>query len=198
MTLREGVVGAWPEFLAVTVRVAVGGALLFAGVAKLRGGRERFLQVVLGYELITGVWAGLIGRFLPLAETVVGFGVLIGFITPINAVLAFGLFLAFALAVTHSLYRGLFNDCGCFGSRTPVQWRLVYRNIILMGLSIVLLGAGSDAASTDALLCGSANCLRSASPAVMGTLLLMWLATFSGVALLRWRWPAMMRAKQAE
>jgi len=185
---------SWLDLFAVAGRVAIGAALLFAGLAKLRGGRERFLRVVLGYELVTGVWASLFGRALPPVEVLVGAFLVVGLFVPVGAVLAFALFLSFALAVAHSLVRGLSNDCGCYGSSTPVQWRLVYRNIVLMGLSIVVLVIGSRAASADAVVCGS-NCLWATSPGVLVALLLTWLGTISGVAVLRWKRATATRAK---
>jgi uncharacterized membrane protein YphA (DoxX/SURF4 family) len=54
------------DLFAVAGRVAVGASLLFAGLTKLRDRRERFLRAVLGYELITGVWAFLFGMCSPL------------------------------------------------------------------------------------------------------------------------------------
>jgi uncharacterized membrane protein YphA (DoxX/SURF4 family) len=115
-------------------RLIMGAFILYVGWIKIRHGPNRLLESILGYDLIPHGVAVIVARWLPWVEILSGLMLIVGFMSQLAALLVFGLFLLYTAAITASLIRGKNNDCGCFASLTPVQWRLVYRNIILMAL----------------------------------------------------------------
>jgi putative oxidoreductase len=123
-------------FSILLCRILTGATLLLAGISKIRIGHNRFLQAIMGYDLIPKNVASIMARFLPWLELITGSMLLVGLYVQVATLIAFGLFLLFCGVVTISLLRGKNNDCGCFRTITPVQWRLVFRNVFLMGLLI--------------------------------------------------------------
>jgi hypothetical protein len=110
---------------------------------------------------------------------------LIGFITQVAAMLAFGSFLLFTLAITHSLIQGRSNDCGCFRHITPVQWRLVYRNMFLMALLLPIYTLKGGAFSVDVLITSNINLPISLLSSGMILLLFLWGSIFIAVLLVK-------------
>lgn len=125
--------------IGVTVgRIIVGMILLVAGIGKIRNGQNRFLQAIMGYDLVPDPIAAILAHGLPWLEVLSGSMLIVGFLSQGAALLAIGLFLMFTAAIILSLIRGKQNDCGCFGRIVPVQWRLVYRNLVLIGLLLLV------------------------------------------------------------
>jgi uncharacterized membrane protein YphA (DoxX/SURF4 family) len=139
---------------ATLARTALGAVLLFAAVLKLRNGQGRFLRAILGYELVPGWATDILARWLPWVELTTGAMLVVGLLSPLAAVMAFGLLLTFTLAIVHALLAGMNNDCGCTGAPTPVQWRLVARNLGLMALAILVYAANGGALSLDGMVSG--------------------------------------------
>lgn len=115
-------------------RLIMGAFILCVGAIKIRHGPNRLLESILGYDLVPRGVATILSRWFPWLEVLSGLMLLLGFRSQLATLLVFGLFLIYTAAITISLMRGKNNDCGCFASTTSVQWRLVYRNIILMAL----------------------------------------------------------------
>jgi hypothetical protein len=90
--------------------------------------------------------------WLPYFEVLLGGMLVVGFLSQIVSMFAFGLFLLFTSAIILSLVRGMNNDCGCFKHVTPVQWRLVYRNIFIMGLLLPVFAFKGGIVAIDNLL----------------------------------------------
>jgi len=130
-------------------RLLVGLILCIAGVAKIRRGQSRFLKAILGYDLVPRGAAIVLSRWLPWIEVLTGILLLVGFLSRLAVVIAFGLLLLFSTAIVISLLNRRDNDCGCLGSLTPVQWRLVYRNLLLMGILLPIYVYGVNTISID-------------------------------------------------
>lgn len=135
----------------LSARALVGAILILAGIAKLQGGHERFLSAVLGYELIRGAPAVALARVLPFAEVLVGAVLIVGLQARIAAAGAGALLAIFSAAVAASLIRGRTNSCGCGDHITPVQWRLVRRDLFLLLLLLPVLTAGGGPISVDGI-----------------------------------------------
>lgn len=132
--------------IAACARIAVGVFLVVAAAAKLRGrSGTAFRDAILGYDLVPAAVAAALARTLPPLEAAIGV-LLVGGVWPAN-VMAFALVAAFTAAVAISLARGRANHCGCIGFSAAqvvaVQWRLVYRNLVLLALLL------ADAAGVD-------------------------------------------------
>lgn len=135
-----------------TTRLVTGGILLIAGAAKLRAPSSRFLAVILGYDLLPRPIASVTAWGLPWLEVATAVLLIAGLWSRLAAFLGFGLLLMFSGAVAISLLHGKNQSCGCFDPFTPVQWRLVYRNLILMALLLPVYAFNGGAWSLDTWL----------------------------------------------
>lgn len=135
---------------ALMCRLLVGGILLTAAVAKIRAGQSRFLSAILGYELVSKPVATVLARWLPWTEVITGGLLVVGFLTRPAVWVATALLLTFSAAIALSLVRGRNNECGCLGQLTPVQWRLIYRNLVLIGalIPVYIFNGGAWAVDT--------------------------------------------------
>jgi len=117
--------------LPLVARLIVGGLLFVAGVAKLRAGRAKFRESVLGYG-IGKRSATLVAIGLPPLEIAVGLALVIGAVPSASTLAGICILLLFSAAIVVDLLRGRAHPCGCLGKRDgPIRWRLVYRNLAL-------------------------------------------------------------------
>jgi len=81
---------------------------------------------------------------VPILELVIAIGLLPAASAWVAAAAALALLLVFTTAIVVNLMRGRRPDCHCFGqlSSTPVSWRTVLRNGVLMGGAAVLVAVG--------------------------------------------------------
>ncbi len=144
------------SMLAITVgRLLTGTILLIAGSAKLRAGPNNFSKAILGYGLVPEKIAWVLAYCLPWLEVLSGGLLVVGFMTWLAAPLASALFLVFSMAIASSLLRGRDHDCGCAGRISGIkrlQWRLIYRNLSLIGILIAVYGSSGGALSLDRML----------------------------------------------
>jgi uncharacterized membrane protein YphA (DoxX/SURF4 family) len=123
-----------------------------AGVLKFQAGASQFLKQVLAYDLVKGHTARLITGSLPPLEIICGLCLIFGFILPLTALFGFVLLGLFTLAILNAVLQEKQVGCGCFGNageHTLVRWRLVYRNLGLMGLLTVIMVYGSNRLTLD-------------------------------------------------
>ncbi|UFS60828.1 MauE/DoxX family redox-associated membrane protein [Subtercola endophyticus] len=126
----------------------VGGSLVLSGLLKLRdveGTADSFRS----FGVPALIDRRSIHRSYPYIEIVVGVGVVIA-PSPVwwpMAVIA-GLVLAtLSILVGGVLVRSVAVSCNCFGSKVPVTWRTLARNVLLVGGAVVLVGASPSAPS---------------------------------------------------
>jgi uncharacterized membrane protein YphA (DoxX/SURF4 family) len=167
-----------------TARLLTGGILLIAGIAKLRTPSGQFLTAIMGYDLLPKPIASVTARGLPWLEVAAAVLLISGLWSRLAVLLGFGLLLVFSSAVAISLLRGKNQNCGCFDSLTPVQWRLVYRNLILMALLLPVYAFSGSAWSSDNQL--SLQLARNDFfPAELAALSTAWLTTLIAALLLQ-------------
>lgn len=169
----------------LTGRFLSAGTLLVAGIAKVRNGHRSFLSAILGFDLVPAGFAKLLSRWLPWLEILTGGFLLVGFMSREAALVAFGLYLVFSLVIGISLVRGRDNDCGCFGKLTPVQWRLVYRNVFLMGLLLPVYAFRGGALTIDGLADEGVNESITLFSNDLRSLVLIWGIALLGVVLIQ-------------
>ena len=131
-------------FAVFLIRLFVGGVFLIAGLIKIKGSSSRLLIAILGYELVPRGAATILVYVLPWLEIIVGGLLILGLWSHLTVLVGAGLLAVFLSGIVTSLLRGMNNDCGCYQSLTPVQWKLAYRNLIIMALllPIYLLKGG--------------------------------------------------------
>ena len=106
----------WRDWVGLAARLILGGALFYAGAAKVMHPDQSVLAVrayqldFIPYEL-----QKLIGYGLPIFELMLGLLVLAGIFTRVTAATGALLMLVFIAGIASVWARGLSIDCGCFG-----------------------------------------------------------------------------------
>jgi hypothetical protein len=125
-------------FFQILCRFVLGVLLLISAAAKVLNWRQ-FKKVVVGYEIIPRPFAELVASALPIAEILVGLSLCFRLFYPITEYSAAGLFMIFAFAITINLMRKRYDlSCGCLGLGKTISWRLVTRNLGLMGIAFLV------------------------------------------------------------
>lgn len=106
-----GTAGRWVGLLA---RIVLGGALVWAAVAKL-GRPVTSARAVQAYQILPFELAAYVGYALPVVELVLGLLLLTGLFTRISALASTVLMVIFVAGIISAWARGLSIDCGCFG-----------------------------------------------------------------------------------
>ena len=128
------------RFVIFIIRLLVGATLLWAGSVKIPE-PGLFAQTVRAYEVLPLSLINPFSIIVPWMEVTAGFCLVIGFWTRSSALAALALFLSFGVAMGVNIYRGADLSCGCFGfdGAGGSLYESMIRDIILIGLSLVLL-----------------------------------------------------------
>ncbi len=123
------------ELLSVAATTVVGAGFVVAGTSKLAA-RERWRREAAGF----GAPGWVIGP-LPWIELLIGAVVLARIAVPVSVGAALTVLVVFTAAIVVNLARGRRPPCACFGawSSSPIGWRHVVRNVILLGACGVAL-----------------------------------------------------------
>jgi uncharacterized membrane protein YphA (DoxX/SURF4 family) len=139
--------------VAATARLVLGTVYLLSAVPKLRD-RSAFVQAVAGYRILPSNWTIPFAYGLLWSELLVGTLLVAGWQTRLAAA-ASGLLLAtFIAAIAINLARGRQDlDCGCQGSKhtQKIGWRLIGRDLTLLGLSLMGIVYGGGFLALDRL-----------------------------------------------
>ena len=156
------VLGLLAVVIPVIARIIVGCALVTAGALKIRQGSRNVTEAVLGYRLVSGPGAVVVGLALPWLEVGIGVALICDVMPALFYPAATALLLILTTAVAASLVRGLQNECGCFGEgrRQRVRRSLVSRNLLLVVSLIaaqsIRAGGGADAIGAGLAVIGAA------------------------------------------
>ncbi len=133
-------------YVALALRLGVGGLLLVTGVLKAIDGPAATAATVAGYRLLPQPLVAPFGTILPYLEIIAGGYLVAGLFTRAAAYAAAALALSFTVAVASATARGLSVNCGCFGSGHVEHptWLHVAGDILLVlaSLAIARLGPG--------------------------------------------------------
>jgi len=107
-------------YLTLASRVALGGVLIFAGIAKLPY-PSTLIWEINQYPILPHRLATVYGFVLPPLEIALGILLVMGLFLRINASVSGLVVLSFAIAKITALVRGLdIGICGCFGPAVPL------------------------------------------------------------------------------
>jgi uncharacterized membrane protein YphA (DoxX/SURF4 family) len=127
-------------------RIFVGAMFVFSGFVKLVDPigsqykfQEYFGEGVLNIEFLIP-YALPFSILLILAEIMLGVMLLLGYKSKVTVWSLLGLTAIFLFLTWYSAYYNKVTDCGCFGDAIKLTpWETFYKNVILIGLIIVLL-----------------------------------------------------------
>lgn len=145
-----------PELLkkaAFPARLAVGGVLVYASIAKLSAPTEEFAYAIESYKLLSPGLSLVAAHFMQWFELYLGVFVVFGVFTRFFALLSGATFLAFEFFLLQAAIRGLpITNCGCFGSSGSNSIYTEFSlNLIWLALSFLIFKKGSFL-SVDSLL----------------------------------------------
>jgi uncharacterized membrane protein YphA (DoxX/SURF4 family) len=160
------------ELAALAARFALAAVFLLAGLAKLSS-LQIFVSGIGRYELLPPRLVKPIGYAIPPLELAGGLLLALGLGTPVVAALLAAVLAVFTVAVSIALRDRKTIDCGCFGPTAPrpITWFTVGRNVLLLGLGVLVAVMAPKALALDALLRGGhhASSSTGAAMALVGT-----------------------------
>jgi Methylamine utilisation protein MauE len=122
-------------------RLALAAVFALAAVTKLRA-LDEFVGVVHNYRVLPEILVRPVAYGLPPLEAAIALGLLIAPARTPAGIGAAALLVVFSLAMAVNLVRGRVEiDCGCFASalKQRIGWSLVARNVVLIGLALLVL-----------------------------------------------------------
>jgi len=106
--------GGLADLVGLLARLILGGALIWAGAAKVTRPALSALAVR-AYKILPYDFAGYVGYALPVLEILVGLLLVVGLFIRVSAVVGGVLMLAFIFGISWAWAHGYSIDCGCFG-----------------------------------------------------------------------------------
>ena len=140
-------------WVAVLIRVLIGGVFVFAGFSKVLLPYAEVVALVQQYQVLPGWLVSLTAMGLPWLEVASGTALLMGFYTTPAALLIALQLLSFSTLMGIVLAAGIpIEDCGCFGNlglpETPLQ--VLIRDLLMLALLVPVFLRQRDALGLDA------------------------------------------------
>lgn len=141
------------RLIALLSRLALAGVFGLAAGVKLAGPQE-FAFAVKGFDLLPDHLAVLATFVVPWTEALCAALLVLGLWSRAAALVLAGLLVAFIAGIGSVLARGMSVECGCFGKLSPfctgpLGWCNIVQNLVLLGLSLVVLALGPGYLALD-------------------------------------------------
>ena len=168
-TSKTGV--GWGIFL-LLLRIVLAGLFIFSGAAKLGflgsygNSPVEFATAIRKFQIVQYDLIPYLAFIIPWTEVICGILMLIGLSTRAASIVLKMLLASFTIGMLIVIARGItIGDCSCFGGRlaahfgfigrfleAPVGWTSVFRNVILIGLCLLITMKGAGMFSLDHLV----------------------------------------------
>ena len=125
----------------ITIRLLLGGILLYASLGKITHAGE-FATAVANYRLLPSSLVLLGSLVIPWLEFILGVFLVADRWMRTSAFMAAILFMVFTTAVTQAMVRGIDISCGCFeltGSGRKISSLTLLRNLLLFSGAVFLM-----------------------------------------------------------
>lgn len=122
-------------WLALLLRIALGGIFIYAAWAKLREPWELYALAINSYEVLPLTLVELVARTLPWVELAVGIGLIAGIWLRLSAAATSLLLVVFFALMVRAFAKGMQISCGCFGGTGDIisKWTLLRDGSMLAG-----------------------------------------------------------------
>jgi uncharacterized membrane protein YphA (DoxX/SURF4 family) len=143
-------------FVALLLRVALGGVFLFAAYNKL-GAPLSFSESIEAFHFDLPDWLTLLSTFaVPWTEVFCGVAIVLGLWSRAAATVFTLLIAVFTIGIVSAILRHLPLDCGCFGKfklycEGPIGWCKVLENLVLAAAALILVVCGGGRLALDRL-----------------------------------------------
>jgi len=123
---------ATSEYVALVLRVFVGGFFVYASMSKIPYPAQ-FAEAVANYSLVPYSILNLGAVILPWIELLSGLFLIIGFMSRASAILIGLMLIMFDLMVLINMYWGAPITCGCYDTvGEPIGWRKIIENAVML------------------------------------------------------------------
>jgi uncharacterized membrane protein YphA (DoxX/SURF4 family) len=124
------------EYLALVLRLAVGGFFIYASMSKIPYPAQ-FAEATANYRLIPYWLLNLSAVILPWIEFVSGLFLIIGFMSRVSATLIGSMLIMFNIMVLVNMYWGAPISCGCYDTvGEPIGWRKIIENLVFLAFTV--------------------------------------------------------------
>lgn len=130
------------EYFLLVSRIVLAFVFIYAGAEKISDPNS-FSQAIYNYRIFPNEMINIFAIILPWIELVSGILLLFGISVKENSAILGTLLLIFIILIGISMIRGLDINCGCFGKGTPVGWRKIGENTLMLILALALIAFDS-------------------------------------------------------
>jgi uncharacterized membrane protein YphA (DoxX/SURF4 family) len=131
------------EYFLLISRFVIAFVFIYAGAEKISD-PVNFSQSIYNYKLLPTQLINVFAITIPWIELVTGLLLLFGISVKENSLIIGTLLAIFIIMIFISILRGLDINCGCFGKGTPIGWKKIGENLILLILCLILASFGSS------------------------------------------------------
>jgi putative oxidoreductase len=128
------------RYLVFLIRLTIGIVFIYAAISKISH-PDQFARIIYNYHILPGGVINLFALFLPWAEILCGFLLIVGYWHKSASVILGGMTVVFIIALSVALFRGVNIECGCFSTtskaRGPVIDLIVRDTIMLVGIALI-------------------------------------------------------------
>ncbi|MGQ9643529.1 MAG: MauE/DoxX family redox-associated membrane protein [Ignavibacterium sp.] len=125
------------------IRLVIALVFIYAGAEKISDPKS-FSQAIYNYRLFPSEVINIFAITIPWLELISGILLLFGICVRENSAIIGTLLFVFIVLILISMIRGLDINCGCFGKGSPVGWKKIGENLLLLILCLALVAFGSS------------------------------------------------------
>lgn len=131
------------EYFLFIARMVIALVFIYAGAEKISDPKS-FSQAIYNYRLFPSEIINLFAIIIPWLELFSGILLLFGICVKENSAIIGTLLFIFIVLILISMIRGLDINCGCFGKGSPVGWKKIGENLLMLILCLTLSAFGSN------------------------------------------------------
>jgi uncharacterized membrane protein YphA (DoxX/SURF4 family) len=142
------------RYLSFVFRIGLGVVFIISGAGKLPE-LAAFIEQVEDANILPHALAQVYGTALPYVEIVIGALLILGLLSRFAAGIGGLAVLSFIIGNSTRLYRGLYGECGCFGSIASLQFstgEALIMDCVLLIMAIQILTHKGEFLSLDSMI----------------------------------------------
>ena len=142
------------RYLSFVFRIGLGVVFIISGAGKLPE-LAAFIEHVEDANILPHALAQVYGTALPYVEIVIGALLILGLLSRFAAGIGGLAVLSFIIGNSTRLYRGLYGECGCFGSIASLQFstgEALIMDCVLLIMAIQILTHKGEFLSLDSMI----------------------------------------------